>query len=89
MVIGESRYFDLYPSNGVSITGYTAKCELIRLLDREVSITNTPANDGVKFSVKVQTAGLSDGKYELRVTVTDPSDGFVNVAYSEKIELTK
>lgn len=77
MVIGQSRYFSLVPPSGVDISAYTATYTLYK--SGVVVKTGSVANTGTKFIVAVQTTGLSIGTYELRVFITDPSDGFVDV----------
>lgn len=77
MVIGQSRYFSLVPPRGVDISAYTATYILYR--GGVVVSTGAVANTGTQFNVAIQTAKLAIGSYELRVFITDPADGFVDV----------
>lgn len=84
MVIGESRHFTVEAPSGVDISGYTARYELMKDNRKisEASITNT----GTGFKVKISTTGFQAGAYEVRVFITDPTDGFVQVI-TDKFQL--
>lgn len=77
MVIGESRYFTLEAPGGVDISSYSARYELIK--DGNIKKQGTATNDGTKFDIKIQTNDLTVGNYEIRVFITDPADGFIDV----------
>lgn len=77
MVIGESKYFSVEAQIGVDITDYTARYELVK--DGTIKKQGTLTNDGSKFDVQIQTSDLTFGSYDLRVFITDPMDGFVQV----------
>ena len=87
MVIGQSRYFDLQASG--SLETVTAKWELIRKDNDTVAKSASCPKVNNAHQIRVDTTGVSAGTYILRVTTTDSVDGFVDVAHSEKIELTK
>ena len=84
MVIGQSKYFSLEADGGVNIGGYSAKLQLIK--DGVVKKEEVVNNSGDRLEIKLQTVGLVAGTYELRVFITDPSDGFIDV-YREKLIL--
>lgn len=86
MVIGQSRYFTLEAPSGIDISSYTARWELIK--DGTIKREGTPTNDGTKFDVKIQTDTLQFGTYEVRIFITDPSDGFID-AFRDSFVLEK
>lgn len=75
MVVGQSRYFSLDAPVGLDITEYTAKWELVK--NGAIIKSGDAVNNNTKFDIQFQTAGLTDGNYEVRVFVTDPVDGFI------------
>ncbi len=77
MVVGESRFFSVEAPGGVDISGYTARYELKK--EGTVKKQGDLTNNGSKFDVPIQTDDLSAGSYEVRVFITDPLDGFVEV----------
>ena len=85
MVIGQSRYFTLEASSGVDISTYTAQYKLLR--NGVVVQTGDVVNLGTKFEFKMQTNYLKKGSYELRIFITDPLDGFVDL-FKEDFVLT-
>ena len=85
MVIGQSRYFTLEASSGVDISTYTAQYKLLR--NGVVVQTGDVVNLGTKFEFKMQTNSLKKGSYELRIFITDPLDGFVDL-FKEDFVLT-
>jgi hypothetical protein len=84
MVVGQSRYFTLQPSGVADITSYSASYKLVKkgIVLGEGDVTNT----GTKFDIRFQTEDLEAGDYELRIYITDPLDGFVQV-FREKINI--
>lgn len=83
MVIGQSKHFTL-GRNGLNISEYTAYYELKKegVLKKTAVVPNT----GTELQVKLETVGLSAGTYDLRVFITDPVDGFVDL-YKERFAL--
>ena len=85
MVIGQSRHFTL-GRNDLNISEHTAYWQLVK--DGGIKKTGSVNNTGTKLEVKVETVGLLGGTYSLRVFITDPLDGFVDV-YKETMILEK
>ena len=83
MVIGQSKHFSL-DRNGVNISQYTAYYQLKK--EGVLKKTGTVFNAGTKLEIKIETVGLSAGTYDLRVFITDPVDGFVDL-YRERFTL--
>ena len=77
MVVGESRFFSVEAPSSVDISGYTARYELKK--EGTVKKQGDLTNNGSGFDVKLQTDDLSPGTYDLRIFITDPLDGFVEV----------
>lgn len=77
MVIGESRYFTLEAPSGVDISSYSARYELFR--DNTLKKSGVLTNNSSKFDVQIQTNDLTVGNYEVRVFITDPVDGFIDI----------
>lgn len=86
MVIGESRYFTVEAPSGVDISGYTARYELLK--DNSIVSQSTLVNYGSGFKVNIGTSSLQAGNYEVRVFITDPIDGFIQVI-TDKFTLYK
>lgn len=84
MVIGQSKHFSL-DRNGVNISEYTA---YYQLKDGLLKKTGDVHNTGVALEIKIETANLQAGNYDLRVFITDPVDGFVDL-YREQFILEK
>ena len=83
MVIGQSKHFSL-DRNGVNISEYTAYYQLKK--EGILKKTGIVHNTGTKLEIKIETVGLSAGTYDLRVFITDPVDGFVDL-YRERFTL--
>ena len=83
MVIGQSKHFAL-DRNGVDISQYTAYYQLKK--DGLLKRTGVVFNAGTRLEIKIETVGLLAGAYDLRVFITDPVDGFVDL-YREKFTL--
>lgn len=77
MVIGQSRYFSLAPASGVNIAAYSAVYKLFK--NGELKKSGAVLNTGTVLKVSMQTNDLTSGSYELRVFITDPVDGFVDM----------
>ena len=85
MVIGQSKHFSL-DRNGINISEYTAYYQLKK--EGLLKKTGVVHNTGTALEIKIETVNLQAGSYDLRVFITDPVDGFVDL-YREQFILEK
>ena len=82
---GEDRHFSLVAPNNVTLSGYSAKYEIVGLMGMAKTGIVEKSTDNTKFEVKIDFTGVKPNKYELRVMVTDEIENFTYTAYSEEI----
>ena len=82
---GEDRHFSLVAPNNVTLSGYSAKYEIVGLMGMAKTGIVEKSTDNTKFEVKIDFKGVKPNKYELRVMVTDEIENFTYTAYSEEI----
>lgn len=77
MVVGESKYYTVEADGILNVTGYAARYELKKegTIKKQGDLTSNVD----KFDLKLQTDNLQPGAYDLRVFITDPLDGFIEV----------
>ena len=82
---GEDRHFSLVAPNNVTLSGYSAKYEIVGALGVVKTGSVAKSNDNTKFEVKIDFEGVEPKRYELRIMVTDELENFTYTAYSEEI----
>ena len=82
---GEDRHFNLSAPNNVTLSGYSAKYEIVGLLGVVKTGIVEKSTDNTKFEVRIDFQGIEPKRYELRIMVTDEVENFTYTAYSEEI----
>ena len=85
LATGEDRHFCLVAPNNVTLSGYSAKYEIVGALGVVKTEIVEKSTDNTKFEVKIDFKGVKPNRYELRVMVTDEIEDFTFTAYSEEI----
>ena len=86
---GEDRFFNLKAEDGLTLSGYSAKYELVGLLGVVKSEPVVISEDNTSFEVKLDTQNIEPKTYELRIMVTNISEDFTFCAYTEQIQIRK
>lgn len=87
LATGEDRHFSLSAPNNVTLSGYSAKYEIVGLLGVVKTGIVEKSTDNTKFEVKIDFETVKSGRYELRIMVTDETEDFTYTAYSEEIAI--
>ena len=83
----EDIYFDLVATNNATLSGYSARYEIVGLAGIVKEGIVGKSIDNTKFEIKIDISDISPRQYELRIMVTDEVKGFTFCAYTELIKI--
>lgn len=83
----EDRHFDLVAANNVTLSGYSARYEIVGLVGIVKQGIVEKSIDNTKFEVRIDFGDVQPKQYELRIMVTDEIEDFTFCAYTESIKI--
>ncbi len=83
----EDRHFDLVPTNNATLSGYSARYEIVGLIGIVKQGIVEKSIDNTKFEVRIDFGDVQPKQYELRIMVTDEIEDFTFCAYTESIKI--
>ena len=83
----EDIYFDLVATNNATLSGYSARYEIVGLAGIVKEGIVGKSIDNTKFEIKIDVSNIPPRQYELRVMVTDEVKDFTFCAYTESINI--
>ena len=83
----EDRHFDLVAANNVTLSGYSARYEIVGLLGIVKQGIVEKSTDNTKFEIRIDFGNIEPKQYELRIMVTDEIEDFTFCAYTESIKI--
>ena len=83
----EDIYFDLVATNNATLSGYSARYEIVGLAGIVKEGIVGKSIDNTKFEIKIDISDISPRQYELRIMVTDEVKDFTFCAYTESINI--
>ncbi len=83
----EDRHFDLVAANNVTLSGYSARYEIVGLIGIVKQGIVEKSIDNTKFEVRIDFGDVQPKQYELRIMVTDEIEDFTFCAYTESIKI--
>jgi len=83
----EDRHFDLVAANNVTLSGYSARYEIVGLIGIVKQGIVEKSIDNTKFEVRIDFGDVQPKQYELRIMVTDEIEDFTFCAYTETIKI--
>ena len=83
----EDRHFDLVAANNVTLSGYSARYEIVGLVGIVKQGIVEKSIDNTKFQVRIDFGDIEPRQYELRIMVTDEIKNFTFCAYTETIKI--
>lgn len=83
----EDRHFDLVAANNVTLSGYSARYEIVGLLGIVKQGIVEKSTDNTKFEIRIDFGNIEPKQYELRIMVTDEIKDFTFCAYTESIKI--
>lgn len=83
----EDRHFDLVATNNATLSGYSARYEIVGLIGIVKQGIVEKSIDNTKFEVRIDFGDVQPKQYELRIMVTDEIEDFTFCAYTESIKI--
>ncbi len=83
----EDRHFDLVATNNATLSGYSARYEIVGLTGIVKQGIVEKSIDNRKFEVRIDFGDVQPKQYELRIMVTDEIEDFTFCAYTESIKI--
>lgn len=83
----EDRHFDLVAANNVTLSGYSARYEIVGLVGIVKQGIVEKSTDNTKFEIRIDFGNIEPKQYELRIMVTDEIEDFTFCAYTESIKI--
>lgn len=83
----EDRHFDLVAANNVTLSGYSARYEIVGLVGIVKQGIVEKSTDNTKFEIRIDFGDVQPKQYELRIMVTDEIEDFTFCAYTESIKI--
>lgn len=84
----EDRHFDLVATNNKTLSGYSARYEIV---EKSTGIVKQgiveKSTDNTKFEIRIDFGNIEPRQYELRIMVTDEIKDFTFCAYTELINI--
>lgn len=83
----ENRHFDLVATNNKTLSGYSARYEIVGLTGIVKQGIVEKSTDNTKFEIRIDFGNIEPRQYELRIMVTDEIKDFTFCAYTELIKI--
>lgn len=83
----EDRHFDLVATNNKTLSGYSARYEIVGLTGIVKQGIVEKSTDNTKFEIRIDFGNIEPRQYELRIMVTDEIKDFTFCAYTELIKI--